>query len=598
MSCYSPLFFCIRDASVLEHTNISQRPVSYSACLLFFPIAAAALVNLAPWYQFCNKLLLALCFLVLWSQQVRLVRPGWFALLMFFFASALWSVNPSLSAYQALQFSYYAMGFLLCRKLSLSSQTLRWSARLIVIVSLLIALDGLHQYFFRYNEYVRYLQEYDPFDSQEIEQVARTWITSLSGRVFTQFFALPSQFAGYLLMIFPLNAVLLFHEKRRWLKVFWSLVFMLNTVIFFLTKSFGAWLVFLCLLFAAAFLWLWRKGILTRGWFLKVSSGFLIAAVGVLFLIGRFRGQHLWNLQGNNPLWHRFLNWKTAFAIWSEHPFIGTGLGTFGTMYPQYMQPGANQAQYAHNTYLQFGAELGLLGLVLILWLVGSWGVEVFKGVQTTLKTGDQENHPRLLYGVAGSFAGLGFLLHNLIDFNFYVFPLGLLGLAMLGLTLNIFAPDEAERQVMLSKNRQVYWTAVGLLSLGILALLVKDWQSLQARQHKEQVIALVQTQHYQEASRTMQRALQLAPFLPEYQAIDGNIWLYLRQPEQAVARYRAAIASDPVTPWFHAGLAEAYLRQNNLSMAYLESRRAAELFPLKAQYQQRVQQIQAQLPQ
>jgi hypothetical protein len=43
--------------------------------------------------------------------------------------------------------------------------------------------------------------------------------------------------------------------------------------------------------------------------------------------------------------------------------------------------------------------------------------------------------------------------------------------------------------------------------------------------------------------------------------------------------------------------LAEAYLQQPNLSLAYIESRRAAELFPLKSQYQQRMQQIQDQLP-
>jgi hypothetical protein len=69
-----------------------------------------------------------------------------------------------------------------------SSDALRWGIRFVVLAALIIALDGLHQYFFRYDDYDRYLQEYDPFSSQEMEQAAHTWISALSGRVFTQFF--------------------------------------------------------------------------------------------------------------------------------------------------------------------------------------------------------------------------------------------------------------------------------------------------------------------------------------------------------------------------------------------------------------------------
>ncbi|GAK57532.1 probable bicarbonate transporter, ICT family protein [Candidatus Vecturithrix granuli] len=588
----------------LEHSPTSHLNSVLFSFFLFFPLVVTPLINFIPPYLLLAKLLFALCFVIGFSQHGRRWWFGCFVLLGFSFCSVLWSVNVSLSTYQAIQLSYYAMGFLLFRTIHLHPQTLRWGIRLVVMVSLLIALDGLHQYFFRYDEYARYLQEYDPFWSQEIEQVAHTWIASLSGRVFTQFFALPSQLAGYLLMIFPLNAVLIFYEKRRWLKLFWSITFILNAVIFFFTKSFGAWLVLLCILVVAAFLWLWNKRILTWDWFLKIGSGFLIAAVGILYLIGRFRGQYLWNLQGNNPLWHRFLNWKTAFAIWREHLLLGSGLSTFGAMYPQYMQPGANEAQYAHNTYLQFAAELGIIGLVLVLWLVGCWGVDVFKGLKQNFKMRDQEKNSCFLYGVGSSLAGLGFLLHNIIDFDFYVFPLGLFGLAMLGLTLNIFSENVArnsfshQQKPFYYQNRWAYFCFVGLVGISTLVLFIKDWQYVQAHQHKEQAIALVQTQQYQEASRTMQRALQFSLILPEYQAIDGSIWLYLRQSEKAIERYRTAIETDAVTPWFHAGLAEAHLQQNNLSMAYLESRRAAELFPLKSQYRQRMQQIQNQLPQ
>lgn len=581
----------------LEHSHTTHFNSVVFSFFLFFPLVVTPLINFIPLYLLLTKLLCVLCFVIGCSQHGRRWWFGCIVLLSCVFYSALWSVNPPLSTYHAIQLSYYAIGFLLFRTIRFHQNALRWGIRFIVLAALIIALDGLHQYFFRYDDYARYLQEYDPFSSQEMEQAAHTWISALSGRVFTQFFALPSQLAGYLLMIFPLNAILIFHEKRTWLKLLWSIVFMLNGMVFFFTKSFGAFLVLLCMLAAATLLWFRNKRTLTWRGLLQISSGFLIAGMVLFFLVGYFRGQYLWDFRGNSPLWLRFLNWKTAIAIWREYPFFGTGLGTFGLMYPQYMQPGANEAQYAHNTYLQFGAELGIIGFVLIIFLAGSWCHSVLKGVHDYLRSEVQEKQPDVLYGIGGSFAGLGFLLHNIIDFNFYVFPLGLLNAAILGLTLNIFSSGETENTTTFVSNRRTYFAVVGLISLGIMMLFVKDWQYTRVSQHKEQAAALLQAQQYQKALQSIQAALRSSPTLPEYHAVTGSILLYLRQPDQAIVHYRTAIEAEPVTPWFHAGLAEAYLQQPNLSLAYIESRRAAELFPLKSQYQQRMQQIQDQLP-
>lgn len=587
-----------------EYTNIRQCNESSFAFFLFLPLVLAPLVNFIPSYLFLTKFFLALCFIIAGSQNVRIYSPGVFVLLSFLFCSTLWSVSAPLSVYALMPCCYYGIIFLLFRCADFNERALRWGFRLIVVVSLLVAFDGVHQYIFRYDEYASYLQAHDPFGSQELEQAAHTWITALSGRVFTQFFALPSQLAGYLLMMLPLNAVLMFQETRKGLKVFWGIVLILNGLVFFLTKSFGAWLVFLCMLVITTLLWLWNKQILTWRWLLKIGAGFLIAGMGLLFLIGYVRGQYLWDFQGNNPLWYRWLNWKTALAIWRDHPFIGTGPGTFGVMYPQYMQPGANETQYAHNTYLQFGAELGIIGFIVILFLAGAWCFYTLKGFKQSITSEVQTENPYALYGIGGSFAGLGFLLHNIIDFDFYVFPLGLLGMAMLGGTLNIFSSRTAQNVFPLKlksffhEHRPAYLCFIGLLGICSLLLLVKDWQHIQASQEKEQAVVLLQAQHYSEALQSIQFALQSAPTPPEYHAITGSILLYLRQPEQAIEHFRIAIESEPVTPWFHAAIAEAYLQQQNLSLAYVEIRRAAELFPLKTQYQHRLQQIQQQFPQ
>ncbi len=241
-----------------------------------------------------------LCFVIGCSQHGRRWWFGCIVLLSCVFYSALWSVNPPLSTYHAIQLSYYAIGFLLFRTIRFHQNALRWGIRFIVLAALIIALDGLHQYFFRYDDYARYLQEYDPFSSQEMEQAAHTWISALSGRVFTQFFALPSQLAGYLLMIFPLNAILIFHEKRTWLKLLWSIVFMLNGMVFFFTKSSELfWSCFACSQPQRCC----GSGISgTPTWrgLLQISSGFLIAGMVLFFLVGILR-QYLWDFRGNSP---------------------------------------------------------------------------------------------------------------------------------------------------------------------------------------------------------------------------------------------------------------------------------------------------------
>ena len=102
----------------------------------------------------------------------------------------------------------------------------------------------------------------------------------------------------------------------------------------------------------------------------------------------------------------------------------------------------------------------------------------------------------------------------------------------------------------------------------------------------------LAQAAQYEEAYTSILHALQYVHWIPEYRALEGSLFVYLHKPNSAIQHFQSAIQHEPVTPWFHAGLAEAYAANYNISMAYVESRRAAELFPQKLLYQKRVQEI------
>ena len=72
----------------------------------------------------------------------------------------------------------------------------------------------------------------------------------------------------------------------------------------------------------------------------------------------------------------RIAHWQAALGMWADHPWLGVGIGNFATAYPAYNLPRWYEPLgHAHNVYLNFGAEAGLLGFVayLALWIACLW---------------------------------------------------------------------------------------------------------------------------------------------------------------------------------------------------------------------------------
>ena len=512
------------------------------------------------------------------------------------YCSVLWSMSPPQSVHGAIQVTYYILLYTIFRYHRFRDADLVWGIRTLVLVALVLSLDdGLHQLLYGYEDSIQYLESMPDLPFLTTQQVARDWLIALSGRVFSRF-ALPSQLAGYLLMILPLNVFLLVRERTVMVKIGWGFVLFLNCLIFFYTKSFGAWLSLLGILIVSRFVSGIKKGGMAWRRVLAEGAGFLLGGWIILFVIGSIRGQYLWDLHGNNPLWFRFLNWKAAFSIFCDHPFLGTGVFTFGKLYPQYMVTGANESQFAHNSYLQIGSELGFLGIAVVGWLVGHWFVSAFNWQKASRASHD---HPSTIYAQPYFdlrffcfLSGLGFLLHNIVDFDVYVFPLGVLGFSLLALTLNASLSSMRKKHAHLAIRIPYRVSGVLLLLCGLLLMYAIDWQYTQGKRDQETTEIALQSSNYQEAYSLVQHAQHSTPTIPKYQAIYGSVLLYLQQPDAAIQQFEAAIRHEPITPWFHAGLAEAYLATQNIGLAYLESRRAAELFPQKSYYQERVAEL------
>ncbi|MFC1623916.1 O-antigen ligase family protein [Candidatus Omnitrophota bacterium] len=178
----------------------------------------------------------------------------------------------------------------------------------------------------------------------------------------------------------------------------------------------GAWLSFI---FALIFLFISSYKSLEKRRSILVISAILIIPVLTFIIVNRWeRLMDLGNPQ--NSITERLNYWRTAIAIIKDHPIIGVGPGNFQEVFLKYKMGLSTNTRYAHNIFLHFWSEIGLLGLMGIFYLV----INFFRRCKA---------QPKYRFIFLG---GLTFILHNLIDNSYFIPEAGMFWWILLGLTL------------------------------------------------------------------------------------------------------------------------------------------------------------------
>ena len=118
---------------------------------------------------------------------------------------------------------------------------------------------------------------------------------------------------------------------------------------------------------------------------------------------------------GRSPLW---LN---TLIMVKDHALIGVGLGNWSVVYPLYHQVWLDDSKFSmvssptntHNDFLQYAAELGLVGIILLLWLLGRYLMICYSAI----KRDSQQLEGLIALGAVLAILGL------VVDANFS-FPL------------------------------------------------------------------------------------------------------------------------------------------------------------------------------
>ncbi len=409
--------------------------------LILFWVLAAALpfsVALNPTSNIDLALVRVLALLIfllwlLWSlanRQIDFDKRARFWLLLLFLAISALSFFWSVDSFRAGRKILFLFSFLPVYFAAFSTtKNTAWRLILLKIFAwsgLFLAIFGLilfsFQFIFGIDSALKIFSSYTaPLFLGNVFSEAVTafpsWMVNISGTTIIRTFGSfpdPHLFALYLNMLLPLVGFLYFKSEKKQ-RIKYLIIFLIILLASLLSFSRAA---YLSLIVGAIFLFFVSRPDRIIKKYPLASSIILFVFILIFIipnpLISRFSSSLNFH-EGSNQ--GRILMWQKASEITGENSLLGVGLGNF----PRIIEPESDYRDpiYAHNLFLDFSSETGLINMLILLALVISPVVAYFKKPSLLTKA------------LAISF--VIFFIHSLFETPFYsvrVFPLFLILIA------------------------------------------------------------------------------------------------------------------------------------------------------------------------
>lgn len=238
----------------------------------------------------------------------------------------------------------------------------------------------------------------------------------------TGFFGDPNLFGNYLLSVLPLLGTMLLYDKRRkYLKnraLLMTIILALVTVLI-LTFSRSAWI---AAIVSGLVLVGYGSDVLRRLWhiaFILTVAVLIVVNLGPIS-IEKVRERAI-DVRFESPVnLQRVEIYKAGLEMIAANPFIGVGIGNFLDKSYEH-NPDIGGRMIAHNSFLEMGAEIGILGLLSFILFLGVILWRAFRVMRAD--TISFENKIPLIGGV-GSLVALitqSFFITSLYFLHFWV---------------------------------------------------------------------------------------------------------------------------------------------------------------------------------
>ncbi|MFC1755044.1 O-antigen ligase family protein [Thermoproteota archaeon] len=342
-------------------------------------------------------------------------------------------------------------------------------------IAVALSLYGIYQYFFEFKQASGLIDDYIAKNALNTR-----WDLvkeAISQKRVSSTFGMHNMFASFLGMVIPLSVAMAWQEKEKRTRLIFISAASIMLVAMLLTFSIGGWIsLFLALGIEGVLLWkalglhkhLNQKTKRRMKIILVTCITILVVVASVVIGVKRTNSITRGSFECRRAILTSTLN------IIKEHAIIGTGWGTFQDVYLKYLLPGkVNPTKdyatvYAHNLYLQVLVEIGIAGIIAFGIFIVKILIYGFKRIQNL-----KDDYIRIVS--IGIFSGICFfLIHNIVDFGFYFFPVAIFWWFLLGILIVMgrIDSDTAHPEKFL-KDKSKKIATIGTLNLVALSLLI-----------------------------------------------------------------------------------------------------------------------------
>ena len=261
--------------------------------------------------------------------------------------------------------------------------------------------------------------------------------------------------------------------------------------------------------------------------------------------------------------------WRNTLEMIRDNPLVGVGLGNHKVFYPLYHRRAVTekifsekaQLTHVHNDFLQAFAELGVVGMLLLGWLL-----YVIVGVASRLTSPAQPCQVRLwTMGICVSVAGL--LVNACFSFPFQraIPPLVLMSLvAMLG----VFHGGEKSGSYLL--RRRWIMAVVGVVAIAALVWQIRfHYLAIRSEHHFLNVTRLEKTRSWERIVSEAGKAYGYNPHRAIILSYMGRAYAELGRYSEAIEALEKVVAAYPnhINALLNIGVAYTGIGQEDRAM-------------------------------
>lgn len=205
--------------------------------------------------------------------------------------------------------------------------------------------------------------------------------------------------AGFLILVYPILFLLIKDGDKKISRVYAVMAFMFLLAIF-ITKARIA--IAASLIVTLIFLFENRKKL-----YAKILIGFITAV-----LLGAIIYVSVLKYGNGDSIAERLVWWQTAWLIFQEHILFGAGMGNFSVLFKAYRPELVLNTLYAHNIFMQFLADIGIIGTSAFIYLMFVFYKHAVVGF---IRSENKYFYKVILISVSS------FLFVNICDYSFFV---------------------------------------------------------------------------------------------------------------------------------------------------------------------------------